>query len=64
MACGTPVIATNWSGPTEYITAENGYLIEVQDMIPAGCVVVKLNCIVRNCLLAEVGTVTNGHFRN
>jgi len=25
MACGTPVIATNWSAPTTFLTQENGY---------------------------------------
>merc|ERR1711871_1588204 len=25
MACGLPVIATNWSGPTEYLTDENSF---------------------------------------
>ncbi len=30
MACGRPVIATNWSGPTEFVTEANGYLIQVE----------------------------------
>ncbi len=32
MACGTPVIATSWSGPTAYLTEENGYPLRVKRM--------------------------------
>lgn len=32
MAMSLPVIATNWSGPTEYLTEENGYPILVERM--------------------------------
>jgi glycosyltransferase involved in cell wall biosynthesis len=32
MACGTPVIATAWSGPTAYLTEENGYPLRVAGM--------------------------------
>ncbi|KAJ0244201.1 Mannosyltransferase [Hirschfeldia incana] len=32
MAMSLPVIATNWSGPTEYLTEENGYLLVVEEM--------------------------------
>jgi glycosyltransferase involved in cell wall biosynthesis len=28
MACGIPVIATNWSGPVEFVDESNGYLID------------------------------------
>lgn len=28
MACGLPVISTNWSAPTDYITEENGLLVD------------------------------------
>lgn len=35
MACGTPVIATNYGGQTDYISTENGYLINVEKMEPA-----------------------------
>ena len=35
MACGTPVIATNWSGPTAYLTPENGYPLTVQSLVSA-----------------------------
>ena len=33
-----PTIATNWSGPTEFMTDETSYLLEVEDMIvnPSG----------------------------
>ncbi len=30
MACGLPVVATNYSGPTEFITEENCYLLDYQ----------------------------------
>ncbi|GMI34149.1 hypothetical protein TeGR_g9163 [Tetraparma gracilis] len=33
MACGVPVVATNWSGPTEFVTEQNGWLIEVEEMV-------------------------------
>ncbi|KAE8714794.1 uricase-2-like [Hibiscus syriacus] len=32
MAMSLPVITTNWSGPTEYMTAENGYPLPVERM--------------------------------
>lgn len=35
MACGTPVIATNWSGPTAYLTPKNGYPLAVERMVSA-----------------------------
>lgn len=34
MACGLPVICTNWSGPTEFINAENSYLLRVDGLEP------------------------------
>ena len=36
MACGTPVVATNWSGPTAYLNSNNGYPLRVSTMQPAG----------------------------
>ena len=36
MSCGVPVIATNWSGPTEYLNEENGYPLGIEEeLIPA-----------------------------
>jgi hypothetical protein len=35
MACGLPVIATNWSSHTDFMTDENSYLIDVEKLIPA-----------------------------
>jgi glycosyltransferase involved in cell wall biosynthesis len=36
MSCGTPVIATNWSGPTAFMNDRNGYLLEIEpNLIPA-----------------------------
>ena len=35
MSCGTPVIATNWSGPTAYLTGRNGYPLGVDRMVSA-----------------------------
>lgn len=35
-AMGLPVIATNWSGPTEFVTDENGYLLPVTGLADAG----------------------------
>jgi glycosyltransferase involved in cell wall biosynthesis len=37
MSCGTPVVYTNWSGPTAFITSETGFPIRIEnDLIPAG----------------------------
>lgn len=36
MSVGTPIIATHWSGPTEYLTISNGYPLRSRGLIPAG----------------------------
>ena len=37
MASGTPVIATNWSGPTAFLTEKNGYPLAIhRDLVPVG----------------------------
>lgn len=33
MAMSVPVIATNWSGPTAYLTEENGYPLAVESLV-------------------------------
>jgi len=35
MACGLPTIATNWSGPADFLTAATGYPLDVRAMVPA-----------------------------
>lgn len=35
MACGLPVIATNWSAQTDFMNEENAFPLEVERMIPA-----------------------------
>lgn len=35
MACGLPVIATDWSGQTEFLCAEATYPLRVQELVPA-----------------------------
>lgn len=35
MACGLPVIATNWSAQTEFMNPQNSYPIDVESLIPA-----------------------------
>eukprot|EP00045_Choanoeca_perplexa_P007376 m.66405 g.66405 ORF g.66405 m.66405 type:complete len:542 (+) comp14051_c0_seq1:294-1919(+) len=35
MAMGLPSVATNWSGPTQFMTEKTGYLIPVKKMIKA-----------------------------
>lgn len=35
MACGLPVIATNWSGPTEFLSPDNAYPLSPCRLIPA-----------------------------
>ncbi len=35
MACGLPVIATNWSAHTDFMTEDVAYPLELQKMIPA-----------------------------
>ncbi|EDQ89020.1 uncharacterized protein MONBRDRAFT_25815 [Monosiga brevicollis MX1] len=34
MASGLPVMATNWSGPTAYMTRDNGYPIPIEGLVP------------------------------
>ncbi len=36
MACGTPAIATHWSGPTAFLNASNGYPLPIVAMVPTG----------------------------
>jgi hypothetical protein len=36
MACGLPVIATDWGGHTDYMTAEISYPLRVARLVPAG----------------------------
>eukprot|EP00521_Asterionellopsis_glacialis_P018455 CAMPEP_0195292718 /NCGR_PEP_ID=MMETSP0707-20130614/10694_1 /TAXON_ID=33640 /ORGANISM="Asterionellopsis glacialis, Strain CCMP134" /LENGTH=470 /DNA_ID=CAMNT_0040353257 /DNA_START=41 /DNA_END=1453 /DNA_ORIENTATION=- len=35
MSMGLPTIATNWSGPTEFVTDENGYLLPITGLVDA-----------------------------
>jgi GT2 family glycosyltransferase len=35
MACGLPVIATNWSGPADFMTKDTAYLLDVERLKPA-----------------------------
>jgi glycosyltransferase involved in cell wall biosynthesis len=35
MACGLPAIATNWSGPAEFLTEENGYPLPISSLASA-----------------------------
>ena len=35
MACGLPVIATDWSAQTDFLTSKVGYPLQVKKMIPA-----------------------------
>ena len=35
MACGLPVIATNWSAQCDFMNSRNAYPIEVERLIPA-----------------------------
>lgn len=35
MACGLPVIATNWSAQTDFLNSNNGFPLEVEQLIPA-----------------------------
>jgi hypothetical protein len=35
MACGLPVIATNWSAQTDFMKESNAYPLEVESLIPA-----------------------------
>jgi glycosyltransferase involved in cell wall biosynthesis len=36
MACGTPAIATAWSGPTAFVNDTNGYPLPVRGLMPTG----------------------------
>jgi glycosyltransferase involved in cell wall biosynthesis len=33
MACGTPVVATNWSGPAAFVTEQNGYPLRIEKQL-------------------------------
>ncbi len=33
MACGTPVVATAWSGPAAFVSEENGYPLRILDQL-------------------------------
>ncbi len=35
MSCGVPVIATNWSGVTAYLTESNGYPLQIDGLVEA-----------------------------
>jgi glycosyltransferase involved in cell wall biosynthesis len=35
MACGTPAIATDWSGPTTFLTHDNGYPLPIRGLCAA-----------------------------
>lgn len=35
MSCGTPVIATNWSGPSEFLTEYNAFPLKVKQLVSA-----------------------------
>jgi GT2 family glycosyltransferase len=35
MACGLPAIATNWSGPSDFLTEANGFPLNVKSMVKA-----------------------------
>lgn len=35
MACGLPVIATNWSGPADFMSKDTAYLLDVEKLKPA-----------------------------
>lgn len=35
MSMGLPVVATNWSGPTAFVTNENGYLLPITGLVDA-----------------------------
>ncbi len=35
MACGLPVIATNWSAQTDFLNTNNGFPLEIEGLIPA-----------------------------
>jgi glycosyltransferase involved in cell wall biosynthesis len=36
MACGIPAIVTDWSGPTAFLTAQNGYPLPITGLEPTG----------------------------
>ncbi len=36
MACGLPAISTDWSAPTEFVSAANGYPLPITGLVPTG----------------------------
>ncbi|NNJ09635.1 glycosyltransferase [Chloroflexales bacterium ZM16-3] len=35
MACGTPALVTDWSGPTEFVRETSGYPLAIRGLVPA-----------------------------
>lgn len=54
MAMHKPAATINWSGSTEFMSAENSYLIQPKKLIPVDKRFVKLNPIYQNQLWAEI----------
>jgi glycosyltransferase involved in cell wall biosynthesis len=38
MACGVPVIATNWSAHLEFMNVDNSYLVDIDGLVPADAI--------------------------
>ena len=54
LSCGTPVIATNWSGPTAYLTNDNGYLLSINGLIDVRLVLGLFYAIISSFLVGLV----------
>ncbi|ETV78216.1 hypothetical protein, variant 2 [Aphanomyces astaci] len=52
MAMALPIIATFWSGPTEYMTLENSYPLDIEGLVPV--------CTPALCRICDVNVCTGG----
>lgn len=54
MAMHKPAATINWSGSTEFMNAENSYLVQPKKLVPVDKRFVKINPIYQNQLWAEI----------
>lgn len=54
LSCGTPVIATNWSGVTAYLNEENGYPIAIEEVLIPSRYVGCMNCSSLRYILGDI----------
>jgi glycosyltransferase involved in cell wall biosynthesis len=63
MAMELPVIATFWSGTTEYMTEENSYPLQIDGLIEVRILIATNGCLLSGISLALLVQITEGAFR-